>query len=56
MWITCQADGSHEKSQYIFSEKKKQKKKKQEKQEGYDGPISLTWIILYIALLTEMRF
>ena len=24
------------------------------KQEGHDGPISPTWIMLYIALLTEM--
>ena len=27
-----------------------------DKQEGHDGPISLTWIMLYTALLTEMRF
>ena len=36
--------------------KKKKKKKKSKKQEGHDGPISLTWIMLYIAFLTEMRF
>ena len=42
-------------SHYCVAGYKNKKKNKTKKQEGHDGPTSLTRIMIYIALLIEVR-